>query len=296
VRALPADDGHVAVFAAARLEARPGALIEWTRAIEDLKRTPLVLGVGRFSEPAADDDLDGLTLDKSELDALKRCRVGSCGLKLAATEIAEVEGAIRAAGHQWQAAAQRAFRRILIARVRLHHERGLLALPPYADGARRMSVGEAFTAIAARSPYLTRALPDVVNGLLAPQYAPADDESFYYWSRERSGAGRSVVTVTYVRLLESDTSPQALTVSTQLFGSHYTEGALGLTAVVCDGVGAPCYLAYLNRTQVDVLGGLFGVFKRSLIEGRIESETPALLRAVRQRLEGGSPASEGGES
>src|SRR5512134_1087754 len=76
-RVLPADDGHVAFFAAARLRARPEALLEWTRAIDELKRGSMVLAVGRFSDPIADDDLDTLTLEADEVDALKRCRVGS---------------------------------------------------------------------------------------------------------------------------------------------------------------------------------------------------------------------------
>ena len=292
VRRLPADDGHVAVFAATRLNAPPESLLQWTRAIESFRQGQQVVGVGRFSEPPADADLELLALDEDELNALRKCRVGHCDLKLAAAEIAEVQNAVRAAGKGWREAAQRAFRRALIARVRLHQERGLLALPQYADRSRRVSVGEALSAIIARSPYLTSALPNVVNSMLAPPRNPAVDESFYYWSHDRYGAGRPVVNVTYVRLLQRTEPgvPQALTISTQLFASHYTEGAVGLTAVTCEAPGT-CYLAYLNRTQVDFLGGLFGSFKRSAIEGRIESETPNLLREVRQRLESGSPGS-----
>src|SRR5688500_2917629 len=86
-RVLPADDGHIAFFAAARLKARPEALIEWTRAIDELKRGPMVLAAGRFSDPIADRDLDALTLEPGEIDALKRCRVNSCDFKLGAAEI-----------------------------------------------------------------------------------------------------------------------------------------------------------------------------------------------------------------
>ena len=297
-RALPSDKGQIAVFAATRLNAAPGALVEWTRAIEDLKQSPLVLSVRRFSEPPHESDLDGLSLEDGELDELRRCRTGSCNVKLAADEIAYVRQAIRAAGDNWREAAQLAFRRILVERVRLHRSRGLLALPSYADRGHPMSVGEAFSAIAARSPYLTRAFPDVVNSLLAPSPEPTGHESFYYWSRERYGAGRTVVTITCVRLLQpgGDARPQALSISTQLYASHYIEGALGVTAVVCDDAREACYLAYLNRTQIDLLGGFFGAFKRAAIEGRIESDTPNLLRGVRQRLESGAPGAKGGHS
>jgi hypothetical protein len=297
VRMLPADDGHVAVFAATRLNASPDALLQWTRAIESFRQGLQVVAVGRFSEPAADADLDRLVLDEDELNDLRKCRVAKCDLKLAAAEISEIQNAVRAAGKGWREAARQAVRRALIARVRLHQQRGLLALPPYADRGRRVSVGEAFSAIIARSPYLTTTLPNVVNSMLAPPRNLGVDESFYYWSHDRYGAGRPVINVTYVRLLQRTDPgiPQALTISTQLFANHYTEGAVGLTAVTCE-ASAACYLAYLNRTQVDFLGGLFGGFKRSAIEGRIESETPKLLRDVRQRLEGGRPGSAGQDS
>jgi hypothetical protein len=296
-RVLPSDDGHIAFFAAARLKAGPDALIEWTRAIDELKRGPMVLAVGRFSDAVADDDLDSLSLEQGEIDALRRCRAGSCDFKLAVTEITQLQEALRAAGANWREAAQHEFRRILIARVRLHRDRGLLALPPYADHGGRMSVGEAFSAMTARSPYLTRAFPEVINSLVTPQRMslPARD-AFYYWSRERYGTGKTVVTITYVQLLGSErTAPQAMTVSTQLYASHYVDGALGVTAVVC-GAFASCYLAYLNRTRVDLLGGLFGGLKRAVIEDRIESDGPALMRDVRRRLESGMPGAEGGES
>ena len=107
-----------------------------------------------------------------------------------------------------------------------------------------------------------------------------------------------MVTVTYVRLLRNidPTVPQALTLSTQLYASHYIEGSLGLSAVTCDESRTTCYLAYLNRSQVDLLGGFFGAFKRAAIERRIETDGPKLLRGVRLRLESGAPGSEEGES
>src|SRR5262249_31349238 len=84
VRMLPADDGHVAVFSATRLNAPPDALLQWTRAVESFRQGSQVVAVGRFSEPASDSDLDALTLDDDELNALRKCRVGSCDVKLTA--------------------------------------------------------------------------------------------------------------------------------------------------------------------------------------------------------------------
>ena len=70
VRTLGSDEGHLAFFAAARLKTGPDALIEWTRAIDELKRGPNVIVVGRFSDDVADTDLDQLSLEEGEIDAL----------------------------------------------------------------------------------------------------------------------------------------------------------------------------------------------------------------------------------
>src|SRR5262245_527053 len=83
VRVLPADDGEVAVFAAARLDADAETLARWVNAIARLKKSPYVLMVHRFSDPPGLDDLNGLTLDEGDLDAIRDCRPGNCELKLA---------------------------------------------------------------------------------------------------------------------------------------------------------------------------------------------------------------------
>src|SRR5687768_10206897 len=106
-RVLPADDGHIAFFAAARLQAQPEALLDWTRAIDELKRGSMVLAVGRFSDPVANDDLDALNLEPGEADALKRCRASSCDFKLAASEIRGLQDALHGAGSEWRAVVQR---------------------------------------------------------------------------------------------------------------------------------------------------------------------------------------------
>jgi len=295
VRTLPAEDGQLAIFAAARLQAPPDALLAWTAAIGELKRGPFVLAVRRFSDPPVLEDLDALTLDEGDLDALRRCEAGSCGVKLAAPEIASLRRAIGDAGASWRAAAQQEFRRLLLARVNLYRAEGLVGLPPYADRGRLVSPRETFASLMTHSPYLSTRLPDFAAAL-TDHAATAADQSFFYWSKERYGAGKNVITVTHVQMLRAPSGvavPAALVAGKQLFASHYTDGALGLTTVVCGRADGACYLAYLNRTQTDVLGGLFGVFKRAIVEQRIESETPTILRELRRRLESGPPVVNG---
>ena len=293
VRALPADDGHLGVFAAARLEANPDALMAWTRAIADLVRGPLVNAAGRFSYEPVEADLEGLVLDDYDLDALRGCRPADCDVKLTAAEIRQVRSAIDAAGPDWRGAAAGAFKRILIARVIAHRAGGLPAMPPDADRERPASRYEAFAAIVTRSPYLADRLPQLASALETPSRAGIPgSESLYYWSRERYGSGKAVIGVTHVRFWKPGTGPPAaIAASTQIFASHYMEAALGLMMVLCDTGDAPCYLAYIHRARVDLFGGLLGAIKRSIARQRIGSQAPALIRALRDRLQTAAPPS-----
>ena len=59
-----------------------------------------------------------------------------------------------------------------------------------------------------------------------------------------------------------------------------------MTAVVHDPAADQRYLVYINRSQVDLLQGLFGGLRRKLIEGRIPGVSTELVRAVRRRRNG----------
>ena len=294
VRTLPGKDGQVVVLGIARLNAPPERLIAWTHTIAELKRSPFVLAIERFSDPPALEDLDGLSLDDRDLDAIRQCQPGNCGLKLGEHEIRLLRRAMDQADTGWQEAVQREFRRVLLARVNLYRSRGLAGVPPYVSGGEPVHPQDTFAVIMASSPYLSRHLPDLAAQLNAyPQVEHRRVESFFYWSKEMYGAGKPVVTVTHVNILRSDDGaamPSAVVAGKQIFASHYMNGALGLTMVLRGAAEEDThYLVYLHRSQLDLLGGVFGFLKRSVLEGRISRDTPKILRALRSRLESGDP-------
>jgi len=116
-------------------------------------------------------------------------------------------------------------------------------------------------------------------------------ESFTYWSKEQL-AGKPVVSATHVSILRSgrdDVLPDVLVAGQQIFTSHYINGSLALTAVLRGPVGSHNYLAYLNRTDVDSLGGFFGGMVRWFAERRVKAEASTVLQGLRRRLESGEP-------
>jgi hypothetical protein len=290
-RVLSGKGGQLAVFVATRLEAQPDALAMWTRAITEFKRSTFVLAIGRFSDPPRPSDVESLTLDQRDLDAIRECRAGDCGLKLAAGDIELLTGAVATAGAEWRDAVQRAFRRLLVQRVLQYRAGGLAALPAPADRRQSRRPDDALAAIVEQSPYLAK-LPHVVAWLKNYPNADAAMESFFYWSKEDYGDSRPVISITHVGIVRPEPDhrlPAVLVAGKQIYATHYFEGGLGLTMVVRDAANGTSYLAYVNRSQVDLLRGFFGAFVRGVLEDRVERQAPLIVRGLRARLESGAP-------
>jgi hypothetical protein len=291
-RVLSGKGAQLAVFVATRLNAQPDALAAWTRAIAELKRSKFVLTIGRFSDPPRPSDVEELTLDQSDLDGIRQCRPGNCSLKLSAGDIGSLTGVVATAGAEWRDAVQREFRRLLTERVVQYRAGGLAALPSLADRKKSRSPDDAMSAIVEQSPYLTK-LPHVVAWLKDYPAADSTVESFFYWSKEHYGDGKPVISITHVgivRPVSDHRLPAILVAGKQIFATHYLEGSLGLTMVLRDATTGRSYLAYVNRSQVDVLRGFFGAFVRRVLENRVERQAPLIARGLRTRLESGGPS------
>jgi hypothetical protein len=297
-RVLSGKGGQLAVFVATRLDAQPDALVAWTRAIAELKRSRFVLAIGRFSDPPCPSDVESLTLDQRDLDAIRQCRPGDCGLKLAAGDIESLTGVVATSGAEWRDAAQREFRRLLVERVLQYRAGGLAALPPPADRKKSRRPADALSSIVEQSPYLAK-LPHVVAWLKEYPNADSAVESFFYWSKEHYGDGKPVISITHVGIVRPESDhrlPAILVAGKQIFATHYLEGGLGVTMVLRDASNGTSYLAYVNRSQVDLLRGIFGGVVRGVLEDRVERQAPLIVRGLRARLESGNPLDGGSDS
>jgi len=291
VKVVPARDREVVVFSATRVTFGGDRLVAWIRRIADLKRGRYTDAIGRFSEPPRPADLAALTLEEQDLEDIRRCRPGACGVKLSDAEIETLRQRVAAAGSDWQPAVQAAFRDLVLARADAYLALGHAAVPPYHDKGTPTSPRDEFARVIEGSGFLAEGLPDLTRHLLEYPHGPsAPIESFLYWAKERLG-GRPVVSVTHVAIARGGAPgvPQVVVAGKQVFASHYMTGSLGLTMLLGEEDGGPGYLAYLNRSRVDLLGGLFGRLVRRIMEGRLRSEAGEAVEALRRRIEAGDP-------
>jgi hypothetical protein len=303
VRVLRASGREVAVFGAAPIHIDGDRLVSWVRHIAALKKSRAVLGIARVSDPPRLEDFDHLVLDDADLEEIRQCRPGDCGLKITADEIGRLHAAIGGGALQWKPRVQQVFRELMLRRIRDYLAGGSAALPRYDDGKDGPLLGEVFRSIARQTPIPTR-LPRFADYLERYPHAPAEDvESFIYWAKEEFGR-KPVVSATHVSIVHPSAAaalgapdgrphggdlPTVVVTGRQLFATHYLDGALSVTAILGD--RSQYYLAYLNRTRVDSLGGFLGPFVRSAIERRLKKEASELLPRVRDRLESGEPPS-----
>jgi hypothetical protein len=289
VKVLPADDRDVALIGVVRTGASGGRLMAWMRHVEQLYSGRYVPVVGRFSDPPRIEDLAALELDDRDLESLRDCEAGDCELKLSVAEMSEIRTKMITSGASWKVAGQRAFRQVVLGRVRAFLERGLIGMtyddedPPVSLAAEFFSVSSATDGLGTRFPELTeylRNFGDTYPGSTYPVH-----ERFLYWSKQELGA-KPVISVTHVSVVQRP-APRlaALAAAKQVFASHYVTASLSFTAIVDDAVGAPAYLLYENRSRVDFLGGAFAPLRRLMVERRLRSEGPRVLDQLRQKLE-----------
>jgi hypothetical protein len=223
---------------------------------------------------------------------LRQCRPGDCGLKLGAAELEALQKLMVGRLADWEPAVQTEFRRLMIDRVRIYEHKGQSALQPYVDRGPPIDPSGVFASLVAHSPYLSANFPEFSAYLTQYPKASADRvESLLYWSKELMG-NRPIISITHLNILRNPgcAGLDALVAAKQIFATHYLNGSLGLTAVVHGCSDQPNYLVYVNRSQVDVLGGFWGGVVRMIIERRVKGESADILTALRERLESGEPA------
>jgi hypothetical protein len=258
-------------------------LVEWVNQIEKWKKNPHVLAIRRFSNPPRLEDLEGLELDGQDVEAIRSCHPGSCEIKLSADEMKRLKQV-----RQGNAAVQQAFRELLLDRLQKYIADG--QIPPDEDHHKQVEPSSHFESLLEHTPFLADRLPELAQGLQGRSKPSPGSESFFYWSKEHL-ARKAVVSITQVTIVRNHAPglPDALVIGRDIFSSHYMNASLSVTALTRGDPGGPNYFVYLNRTDVDVLHGVFGGVVRSAIERHLR-DASNVLEDFKKRLESGPPS------
>jgi hypothetical protein len=261
--------------------------IEQFKTLQGFRRSKCVLQIARFSDVPQLGDLDALTMEKDDLDALRDCRAGDCDVQLTAGDIERFAREVDWRAPDANARAASVYKAILLDHVLGYRSAGMAALPVYGDDEEPVALADTLAGLMDARPSLVDRTPQFQSYLRHfPDNPPANTTDFFYWSKEAFGF-KPVVGLNHVSVHAVPDSGIVMITTTQIYASHYLHGQFAVNALVPE-PGAPTptfYWLYVNRARIDRLSGILGAFMRPIIQSRARSGLEKSLQQTKERLE-----------
>ena len=283
-KVLATDTREVAVAGAVRIKAQRDRLVARVRDIENLKRSAVVLDVGRFQDIPSIEDLSRAPFDDYSLD-LRDCRAGECRVRLTAEDIGRFHQSVDWQAAGWRDRSSRVWREVLAGHAEAYARKGAAALPVYANKVEPLSVASELSHLSAKFGFVTRFSSDFHRYL--EQFGPlppAGSQEMMYWSKEDFGV-RPVFRISHQVILP--VADAVLIATNQVYADHYMDAGLGLTLAVDDGDGF--YMIVVNRARTRSLSGFLRRLVRGTVQGRSREALRKILTATRSALEADLP-------
>ena len=252
--------------------------------IESFERGGGFKNTRRISTPPQLDDFRALRVPDQDLQDLRRCRVGDCEVKVAASALNRFHSEINWSSPDAPAAAQAWIRRLAFGYVTSYLQGGDSELAVYRDGSRPTFVAQEFREMTDAMPELTTYMPNLRRYLLGfPKVSLPDVSSFFYWQETEFGL-KPVIRINHVVIRE--TSEDAVVISKMLYASHYFWTGIEIRALVPDPArGNGFWFATLNRSRSDGLSGFTGRLIRGRVRSEVEKGILAAMQSTKQLLE-----------
>lgn len=288
-RSLTATDSReLATFGVARMQITPEFFADEFANIVGFKQDEAVMQIGVFNHPPDVRDVGKLALDEGDLKSLPDCRVGNCRVQLPADAITRLRTEIHWRQPDAEERASALIREMLVAYVTDYERLGSAAAMQYADQSKAVELPREFASLVDSTPATWRYFPELRRHLLQyPISRAAGATDVVYWSKEKMGR-KPVLSVTHLAIVPvgGDSPVRYAIGSKHIYGSHYLDASLGLTVLVSDTPSSTpaTYVVYLNRSRVDVFGGVFGGFVRKIVTSRARGTVADQLARLQQRM------------
>jgi hypothetical protein len=281
---------EVAVFGVVWIDAPMDWFVRWQKDIERLESGDAVQAIKKISDPPQLSDFDDLTFPEDDLEAIPKCKVGDCDVKVDAPTLERIQKDVNWSAPDAHEQASRFIRQTMLEAVQEYHKNGDDALGAYRDKKRPTYLDKEFSGLLENSPFLVEYIPEFHRYL--DKYPDAElpgADSYLYWSRVHFGL-RPTVRLNHVVIYpfgEGDDEAVAIG-SKMLYASHYFHTALELKFLVKDSRNPGkrgFYLISLNRSRSDGLTGLFGGIVRSSAQSEARKGLAFALESGKQVLE-----------
>jgi hypothetical protein len=257
---------------------------------------------GRFHTPAVLADLNKLTAEANDLNALRNCTPGNCEEKLPVSTMKRFRTEIDWKARDSRTEAISLVKKILVDYVNSYREWGNTALVEYDDQDQPRLTADILDGIVQEQPNLFGFAPEL-SGYLKdyPKDTLAHSTDYLYWQQETDPGIKPTFVLNHATIYTPDTSkPVTLIATKQLYANHYFEGSLAVTALVGDTEKAVgCYILYLNRSFFDDLRKTgFLSFRSRVRDGistKMKNDLISTIQQIRMLYGKEEPGDSGGE-
>ena len=285
-KVLATDSREVAVAGAVRIGASSERLVDRYREVENLKRSAIVLDLGRLGTPPRPADFATVPLEEYSLD-LRDCRPGECRVRLGEPEIARFHREVDWRAADWRERSRTVWREVLSGYAVAYSRDGRRALPTFANKQEPLSVPAELSLLVGRFGFLNAFAPAFYAYLR--EFGPGGPDGLdevMYWSKEDFGV-RPVLRLTHQTIYRA--SPRAILVATnQIYADHYLDAGLTLTMTIdaSEAGGKPAfYMVSVSRARTRSLGGMLRSFVRSTVQNRSRDALRKILASTKASLE-----------
>ncbi|HUL79341.1 MAG TPA: hypothetical protein VL691_18900 [Vicinamibacteria bacterium] len=275
------DKPEIAAFGVVKTAGTPDLLLRLAKDIKRFRQVPQIPQMGLFSNPPKLDDLKGLTHPPDDIGALKRCKPGSCDVKLGTAALEKV------AKLDWKTAdaeaqASALMNQMIVDFVTAYQQGGTDAMGTIMDKKAPKTRTEEYKTLLAHSPYLPEYLKEFNDYLGAyPKGKLADTEDILYWTRDEFGL-KPVISVYHLTLHREPRG--ALIANKMLAASHFFNASLEMLVGVPTSDGKGMYLMSLARTRIDPPTGMLGGVLMGKVRDGVETAVRENLKVARERL------------
>ena len=283
------NDAELVIGGAVFIEVPAEFVIENSRDILQTNRTSAVAEIGLFSNPPVMDDLREMTLEESDIDAIRNCSIGNCDMKLSASYISKFRE-LDKNSPDYKEKAKEVFFDMILKYVDGYQKKGIESMLTYSDQDYTLSQQEEYRDILLSSALLRDYDPGILKYLEEyPDYRLEEVEDYFFWVKQNFDNLRPITSLVHYCLFPPDSLRPAILTKSQLYASHYYEGSLEVSIIIPEKNNpehSGCYLIYIKRARYDTLrrGSFLGI-KSSKLRSGVENEVENLLRKTKRKVE-----------
>ncbi len=151
---------EVAVFGIVWVEAPIDSFVRWQKDIEHFESGDAVKAIKKISNPPQLSDFDTLIFPEKDLDAIPKCKVGDCKVKVGAERMARLQTEVDWSAPDAHEQANRLIRQMIFEYAKEYLRDGDEALGVLRDKKRPTFIEKEFDGLLDNSPYLVKYIPE----------------------------------------------------------------------------------------------------------------------------------------